>query len=180
MPDDWPEPAFDGGRPRMRKRILYQLNDRLQMEPGVEYTRFEPGRITPAAVLASIRPTELLGKTYPVPIATLDVWWSPRTAGKDHFTVQWYETPDEGAEIDAGDAVDPTLPDGYTLSCGWHQDDHFDELGEAHFQEEYPDGRTERYGVTFGDATPRWVLSEYLQELPSRLATFRDRLDAFP
>lgn len=174
MPDE--EPVFDGGTPGTRKRILFQLNDRLKMEPGVQYTRFTPSRITPAAVIASIKPTELLSRQYPGPIATLEVWWSPRTTGKDHFTIQWYERPDSETELSCSDIVDPTLPDEYTLSCGWHQDEHFNELGEAHFQEEYPDGHTERYGVSFGDATPRWILSHCLDALPDRLVQFRDRL----
>lgn len=180
MAGEDPELAFDGGSPRTRKGILYQLNDRLKMEPGVKYTRFDPGRITPDTIVASIDPTEFLGEPYPAPVVTLEVWWSPRASGKDHFTIQWYEKPESKAETDTEDASDPTLPEGYTLSCGWHQDDHFNELGEAHFQEEYPDGRTERYGVTFDDATPRWILSECLRKLPERLTAFRDRLDASP
>lgn len=176
MPDG--EPAFDGGSPRTRKGILFQLNDRLKMEPGVQYTRFTPSRITPDTVVASIEPTEFLEQAYPAPVATLEVWWSPRSVGKDYFTIQWYETPDSAADIDVIDVTDSTLPEGYTLSCGWHQDEHFNDLGEAHFQEEYPDGRTERYRVSFADATPRWVLSGCLRELPNRLAAFRERLGA--
>lgn len=174
MPDEGP--AFGGGSPRTRKQILYQLNDRLKMEPGVQYTRLVPSRITPDTVVASIKPTEFLSDAYPAPIATLEVWWSPRAGGKDHFTIQWYEAPDDEVDVDADEVTDPTLPDSYTLSCGWHQDEHFNDLGEAHFQEEYPDGRTERYGVTFDDATPRWILSECLRGLPDRLAAFRERL----
>ena len=170
--------AFDGGSPGTRKQILHQLNDRLKMEPGVEYTRFEPSRITPDTVIASFTPQEFLGEAYPAATATLEVWWSPRSMGKDHFTIQWYEERDTEGEIDDEGMTDPTLPVNYTLSCGWHQDDHHNALGEAHFQEEYPDGTTERYGVTFDDATPRWVLSECLRALPDRLATFRERLDA--
>ena len=182
MPGEEPEPelAFGGGSPRTRKQILFQLNDRLKMEPGVKYTRFDPSRITPDTVVASISPTEFLGEAYPAPVVTLEVWWSPRAVGKDHFTIQWYEEPDTEAAIGATNVNDPTLPEEYTLSCGWHQDDHFNELGEAHFQEEYPDGSTERYGVTFGDATPRWILSECLRNLPNRLTVFRDSLDASP
>lgn len=176
--DDDSELIIDGGSPRTRKQILYQLNNRLKMEPGVEYTRFDPSRITPDTVIASIMPTEFLGQVYPVPLATLSVWWSPRSIGKDHFTIQWYEAPDSEADIDPEETVDPTLPEGYTLSCGWHQDDHFNALGEAHFQEEYPDGSAQRYGMTFGDVTPRWILSECLQELPDRLVAFRERLGA--
>lgn len=178
MPEEDPAIAFDGGSPRTRKQILYQLNDRLKLEPGVEHTRFEPGRITPDTVVASIRPTTFIGETYPARTATLEVWWSPRSDGNDHFTIQWYEAPDRKLDFENGDPIDPTLPDGYTLSFGCHQDDHFDELGEAHYQEEYPDGSTKRYGVTFEDATPRWILSTILRELPDRLTTFRERLDA--
>ena len=177
MPSDEP-PVFDGGSPRTRKRILYQLNERLKMEPGVNYTRFDPSRITPEAVIASITPTEFLGESYPAPYATLEVWWSPRVASKDHFSIQWYETPDREEAATGEEVADPTLPEVYTLSCGWHQDDHFNELGAAHFQEEYPDGSTERYGVTFADATPRWILSECLGDLSRRLFEFRDRIDA--
>ena len=177
MPDEDGEPAFDGGTLRTRKGILYQLNNRLKMEPGVRYTRFRPGRITPNTVVASVTPTEFLGMSYPASIATLEVWWSPRTVGKDHFTIQWYEAPDRASDIDADRVTDPRLPDGYTLSCGWHQDDHYNDIGEAHFQEEYPDGHTERYGVTFSDVTPRWILSECLRELPNRLTAFRERLE---
>lgn len=175
MVDEW-EVAFDGGSPRTRKRILYRINDRLKREPGVEFTRFDPGRIAPTEVVASVAPSRFLGVEYPADAATLSVRWSPRSAGKDHFRIQWYEraAPDSNLD-DVGDG-DSTLPDGYTLSCGWHQDDHFQELGEAHFQEEYPDGTTERYGATFGDATPLWILSECLAALPERLEAFRDRL----
>jgi hypothetical protein len=180
MADEEPDLAFDGGRPWSRKQTLLQLNERLKMEPGVGYTRFEPSRITPDTVITSLTPREFLGEAYPAVAATLAVWWSPRSTGKDHFTIQWYETRDAADEAGGAKGSDPTLPSGYTLSCGWHQDDHFDELGEAHFQEEYPDGTVERYGVTFDDATPRWILSENLRELPDRLATFRERLDAVP
>lgn len=180
MAEEEPAIAFDGGSPRTRKRILFQLNDRLKLEPGVAYTRFEPGRITPRTVVASIRPTTFIGETYPARTATLEVWWSPRSDGKDHFAIQWYEAPDRESDFENDDTTDSTLPDGYTLSLGCHQDDHFDELGEAHYQEEYPDGRTKRYGVTFEDATPRWILSTVLRELPDRLTTFRERLDATP
>lgn len=175
--DDW-KIAFDGGSPRTRKQILYQLNDRLKMEPGVEYTRFEPGRITPDTVVASIDPTTFVEKAYPAPTATLEVWWSPRLDGKDHFTIQWYEAPATKEKSSNSNRTDPTLPGGYTLSFGCHQDDHFDELGPAHYQEDYPDGRTERYGVSFEDATPRWILSTFLRDLPDRLVAFRARLDA--
>jgi hypothetical protein len=91
--------------------------------------------------------------------------------------IQWYERADTafGAAVDARD---PTLPEGYTLSCGWHRDDPLNDLGLAHFQEEYPDGSVERYGVSFGDVNPMWILSECLANLPDRLTTFRDRLDA--
>lgn len=178
MVDKQRDIAFDGGSPRTRKQILHQLNDRLKMEPGVEYTKFEPSRITPDTVIASFTPQEFLGEPYPAATATLEVWWSPRSIGKDHFTIQWYEERDTEGETDDEGMTDPTLPADYTLSCGWHQDDHHSELGEAHFQEEYPDGTTERYGVTFDDATPRWVLSECLRELTDRLVTFRERLDA--
>jgi hypothetical protein len=176
MSDDDSVVAFDGGSPRTRKQILYQLNDRLKMEPGVEYTRFDPGRITPDTVVASITPSEFLGEQYPASTATLEVWWSPRSTGKDHFTVQWYETPDTEADI-ADNAIDSTLPEEFTLTCGWHQDDHFNELGEAHYQAEYPDGHTERYGVSFEDSTPRWILSTCLERLPDRLSEFRNRLE---
>jgi hypothetical protein len=168
---DW-EVAFDGGSPRTRKRILYRLNERLKREPGVEYTRFEPGRTAPTEIVACVDPTRFLGREYPAPVATLVVWWSPRSAGRGQFRIQWYESPDR----ERSEEPDPTLPDGYTLSCGWHQDDHFETLGEAHFQEEYPDGHAERYGVTFGDVTPLWVLSECLDALPARLEQFRNRL----
>ena len=178
MVDKQRDLAFDGGSPRTRKQILHQLNDRLKMEPGVEYTKFEPSRITPDTVLASFTPQEFLGEPYPAATATLEVWWSPRSVGKDHFTIQWYEERDTEGETDDEGMTDPTLPADYTLSCGWHQDDHHNALGEAHFQEEYPDKTTERYGVTFDDATPRWVLSECLRELTDRLVTFRERLDA--
>lgn len=127
-------------------------------------------------MVASIDPAEFLGRSYSAPIATLEVWWSPRVVGKDHFTVQWYEAPDSEAAVETDEMSDPTLPEGYTLSCGWHQDEHLDDLGEAHFQEEYPNGRTERYGVTFDEATPRWILSECLRALPDRLEAFRERL----
>lgn len=167
--------AFDGGNPRARKRILYRLNDRLKRESGIEYTRFDPNRIAPIAVVASVDPTRYLATDYQALAATLEVRWSPRSAGNDHFAIQWYERPDTESET-VENATDPTLPDGYTLSCGWHQDDHFNELGDAHFQEEYPDRSTERYGVTFGDRSPLWVLSECLEELPERLETFRERL----
>ena len=140
--------------------------------------KFEPSRITPDTVLASFTPQEFLGEPYPAATATLEVWWSPRSVGKDHFTIQWYEERDTEGETDDEGMTDPTLPADYTLSCGWHQDDHHNALGEAHFQEEYPDKTTERYGVTFDDATPRWVLSECLRELTDRLVTFRERLDA--
>jgi len=119
MPSDEP-PVFDGGSPRTRKRILYQLNERLKMEPGVNYTRFDPSRITPEAVIASITPTEFLGESYPAPYATLVVWWSPRVASKDHFSIQWYETPDREEAATGEEVADPTLPEVYTLSCGWH------------------------------------------------------------
>lgn len=178
MTDEERDIAFDGGSPWTRKQILHQLNDRLKMEPGVDYTRFEPSRITPDTVIASLTPREFLGEAYPAAAATLEVWWLPRLVGKDHFTIQWFEEHDIETEIGDEEMADSTLPSDYTLSCGWHQDEHHNELSEAHFQEEYPDGRTERYGVTFDDATPRWVLSECLRELPDRLATFRDRLDA--
>lgn len=180
MSEDEREFAFDGGSsPRTRKQICYQLNDRLKMQPGVNYTRFSPSRITPDTVVASVDPTMFLSTTYPGPIATLEIWWSPRSSGKDHFTIQWYEAPDSEETLDPNEATDPTLPEGYTISCGWHQDEHFNELGEAHFQEDYPDGSVERYGVTFGDVTPRWILSECLRELPARLERFRDRLDGY-
>lgn len=180
---EW-EIVFDGGSPRTRKRILYRLNERLKREPGVEYTRFEPGRTAPTEIVVSVDPTAFLGREYPASVATLVVWWSPRSAGRDQFRIQWYEAPDgEGGPSGASDRAetptgrsDPTLPEGYTLSCGWHQDHHFEELGEAHFQEEYPDGHAERYGVTFGDVTPLWVLSECLDALSARLERFRERL----
>lgn len=176
MSDDEPVVAFDGGSPRTRKQILYQLNDRLKMEPGVEYTRFDPSRITPDTVIAAVTPNKFLSEAYPASVATLEVWWSPRSGSKDHFSIQWYETPDSEMES-VRNVTDPTLPEEYTLSCGWHQDGRFDDLGVAHFQEEYPSGRTERYGVTFEDASPRWILSVCLQALPDRLSTFRDRID---
>ena len=94
--------------------------------------------------------------------------------------MQWYEAPDRETDVEAAEVVDPTLPEGYTLGCGWQQDDQLDELGETHFQEEHPDGRTERYGATFSDASPRWILSECLRALPDRLGAFRERLDAAP
>lgn len=177
MADEEGAPIFDGGSAPTRKRILFQLNERLKTEPGIQYTRFTPSRITPDTVVASIIPTEFLGKSYPAPIATLEVWWSPRATGQDHFSIQWYEAPDTEVDTALDTGTDPTLPAGYTLSCGWHQDEHHNDLGDAHFQEEYPDGHTERYGVSFSDATPRWILSECLRELPDRLATFRERLD---
>ena len=170
-----PELAFDGGSPRTRKRILYRLNERLKREPGVEYTRFEPGRMAPTEIVGSVTPTELLGREYPAPAATLEIWWSPNSGRKDHFTIQWYEHTDDWSE--QADASDPTLPDEYTLSCGWHQDEHHNELGAAHFQEEYPDGSAERYGLDFGDVSPLWILNECLAQLPDRLETFRNRLD---
>lgn len=173
MSDD-PEFAVDGGTPRTRKRILYRLAERLKREPGVEYTRFDPGRIAPTHVIASVDPTRLLAAEYPASAATLELWWSPRADAKDHFTIQWYERVDDGSELPA--EPDPTLPEGYTLSCGWHQDDHQNDLGEAHFQEEYPDGTAERYGMAFGDVNPVWILSVCLSELPDRLETFRSRL----
>ena len=178
MPSDEPEPVFDGGSPRTRKRILYQLNERLKMEPGVKYTRFDPSRITPETVIASITQTEFLGEAYPARFATLEVWWSPQVASKDYFTIQWYEAPDREQPTDGETATDPTHPEGYTLTCGWHQDDHFTELGTAHFQEEYPDGSTELYGVEFEDATPRWIVSECLRDLPIRLSEFRKALES--
>jgi hypothetical protein len=178
--------AFDGGSPQTRKTILYRLNERLKNEPGIEYTRFEPERTAPTEVVASVNPTAFLGRTYPAPVAVLVVWWSPRTAGNDHFRIQWYEAPDrEGKQAgesnraeERAETADPTLPEEYTLSCGWHQDDHFDGLGEAHFQEEYPGEHMERYGVTFGDVTPLWILSECLEALPTRLDGFRRRLQS--
>lgn len=176
MPDEDPY-ATDGGSPRTRKQILYQLNDRLKLEPGVTTTRFEPSRISPDTVTSSIDPTTFLGDTYPATAATLAVWWSPRRTGRDHFTIQWYESV---ADIEDTDRVlrQARTSEEYTLSCGWHQDAFHDELGPAHFQEEYPDGTTERYGVEFEDATPRWILSRCLSELPERLADFRGRLEA--
>ena len=45
------------------------------------------------------------------------------------------------------------------------------------------DGRlrtVERYGVSFGDVNPVWILSECLANLPDRLRTFRGRLDEGP
>ena len=176
MDGDDPPVAFDGGGPRMQKRILYRLNDRLGHDPGVEYTRFDPGRTAPTGLVASVDPGLLLGAEYPAPAATLEVRWSPRSGRKDRFAIQWYERADtaSGAAVDERDR---TLPEGYTLSCGWHQDDHLNDLGPAHFQEEYPDGSVERYGVSFGDVNPVWILSECLANLPDRLRTFRDRLD---
>lgn len=179
MPGEGSEPTFDGGSPWTRKQILYRLNERLKAEPGVDYTRFEPSRIVPVSVIASIQPTAFMGSAYPAQLATLEVWWSPRVPGKNHFSIQWYESPDSEADT-ATPVPDPTLPGGYTLSCGWHQDDHHNQLGEAHFQEDYPDGHVERYGVEFGDVTPQWVLSTCLCELPDRLMQFRERLDAVP
>lgn len=178
MPNEEPY-ATDGGSPRTRKQSLYQLNDRLKLEPGVTATRFEPSRISPDTVTASIDPTTFLGNAYPATAVTLSVWWSPRRIGRDHFTIQWCEA--------AADTEDTDQPLGhatpsaeYTLSCGWQQDAFHDELGPAHVQEEYPDGTTERYGVEFEDATPRWILSRCLSELPERLADFRGRIEATP
>ena len=82
MPDEEPDLAFDGGRPWSRKQILLQLNERLKMEPGVEYTRFEPSRIAPDTVITSLTPREFLGEAYPAAAATLAVWWSPRSTGR--------------------------------------------------------------------------------------------------
>ncbi|MFC3960230.1 hypothetical protein [Halovivax cerinus] len=167
--------SFDGGQSRTRKTILAQVNERLKREPGVEYTRFVPGRIAPTSVVAAIEPTPFLGETYPAPHATLEVWWAPKSTGRDHAMIQWYETLDEAHPSTDSD-VDPTITSHYTLACGWHQDDHHDELGPAHFQEEYPDGRTKRYGIQFDDVTPLWIVSRCLAELPDRLARFRNRL----
>jgi hypothetical protein len=179
MDGDDPPVAFDGGGPWTRKRILYRLNDRLGHEPGVEYTRFDPGRTAPTGLVASVDPERLLGAGYPAPAATLEVRWSPRSGRKDRFAIQWYERADtaSGAAVDERDR---TLPEGYTLSCGWHQDDHLNDLGPAHFQEEYPDGSVERYGASFGEVNPVWILSECLANLPDRLRTFRGRLDEEP
>lgn len=173
--DDEPV-AFDGGSPRTRKQILFQLNDRLKSEPGVAHTRFEPSRITPDTIVAAVEPTVFLGEQYPAENATLTVWWAPRHASRDQFRIQWYEAAD--SRPDQRRRTSPTQSGEYTLSCGWHQDATHDDLGPAHFQEEYPDGTSERYGVTFKDATPRWILSRCLQKLPARLATFRDRLES--
>lgn len=174
--DEWPV-AFDGGSPRTRKGILRQLNDRLKREPGIEYTRFEPGTIAPTELRAAVKPSQLLGMEYLPPVATLSIRWSLQSSGKDHFAIQWFERPEQERIPSSDDGRDSTLPTRYTLSCGWHQDDHYNELGEAHFQEEYPTGRTERYGVTFGDHHPVWVLSTCLAALPDRLTSFRNRLN---
>ena len=61
MDGDDPPVAFDGGGSWTRKRILYRSNDRLGHEPGVEYTRFDPGRTAPTGLVASVDPTWLLG-----------------------------------------------------------------------------------------------------------------------
>ncbi|MDL0118503.1 hypothetical protein PNQ29_03310 [Halobacterium salinarum] len=174
--DEWPV-AFDGGSPRTRKGILRQLNDRLKREPGIEYTRFEPGTIAPTELRAAVQPSQLLEMEYPAPDATLSIRWSPRPSGNDHFAIQYFERPEQEQTASSADGRDPTLPEGYTLSCGWQQDDHCNELGEAHFQEEYPTGRTERYGVSFGDQHPVWILSTCLAALPDRLTSFRNRLN---
>lgn len=170
------ELRFDGGQPRTRKAILKQVNERLKREPGIEYTRFDPGRITPTSVIGAVDPATFLGNAYPAPHATLEVWWAPKSRGNDRVRIQWYETRD-AAHPEPADESDPTVPTEYTLTCGWHQDDHHDDLGPAHFQEEYPDGRTERYSVTFDDAAPIWIVSTCLERLPERLSAFRDRID---
>lgn len=174
MDESLPEVAFDGGSPRTRKRILYRLKERLKNEPGVEYTRFEPGRIAPVHVIASVETMPFLEIEYPAPAATFDIRWSPRSSGKDHFRIQWYERKDEGSEI--VDDAESVRSDGYTVSCGYHQDNHFNELGKAHFQEEYPDGTAKRYGVQFDKTHPVWILSSCLAEFPDRLEAFRGRL----
>jgi hypothetical protein len=68
----------------------------------------------------------------------------------------------------------------YSLSYGWDQDDHLYELGPAQFQEKYPDRSVKRYGVSFDDVDPVWILSECPANLPDRLRTFRGRLDKGP
>ena len=79
--------------------------------------------------------------------------------------IQWYERADTALGV-AVDARDRTLPEGYTLSCGWLQDDRLSDLGPAHFQE-YPNGSVERYGASFGDVNSVWILSECLMSLPN-------------
>lgn len=169
--------VFLAGAPpfETREATLRRLKQWLDGHGYVEYARFVPTDASPRRVIASIRPGRLFGTDYPVDLATLEITWQTRRDGKDHFWLTWIERPDEYAETEGLRTEDPTLPSGYALTVGLHQDDTHPELGPAHFQNERPDA-TDRDGIDLVGNSPLAVLDYFLGELPGRVEAVRDEV----
>lgn len=169
--------VFLAGTPpfETREATLRRLKQWLDGHGYVEYARFEPDDDSPRRVIASVWTDRLFGVDYPVDVATLEVQWQTRRDAKDHFWITWAECPDEYAETKGLRTDDPTLPSGYTLTAGLHQDDTHPDLGPAHFQHERP-GVAEREGINLVGNSPLAILDYFLGVLPEHVAMLRDEV----
>lgn len=140
----------DGGRNYSRKELCYRIRAFLKQQPGVETVRFEPSRLRPEAVVATVAPEQFLGREHDSEATTLEVEWRPRPDDHDGFRVQWIES-------DAGRSV------------GWHQDDTHPGLGDCHVQVDGVDGTVHREPASFDYDNPLGIVSECLAALPTVL-----------
>lgn len=170
---------FLAGRPpfETRAKTLTRLEEWLDGHGYVEYVRRTETRDGVPVVLASMYPRVLFQDAYPVERATLTVEWQLRRGGKDHYWLTWTERPDEATDATGVRTADPTLPDGYALTVGLHQDETHPDLGPAHVQREYPDGYdAERDGVDLVGHAPVAVLDHFVSVLPAHVEQIRTRI----
>ena len=135
-----------GGRGFTRREGLRRIKERLEKEPGFSDVQYQPSRLRPRSVIATVDTEMFLGNRFPRQQATCEVTWRPR-AGTDVQRVQWVD-----------DAV----------SLGWHKDDDHEELGTTHFQIETAEESVHEPGHLEAEA-PLSFLETCLQRLPAKL-----------
>lgn len=140
----------DGGRNYTRKELCYRIRAFLAHQPGMDDLRFEPSRLRPKVVAATVATPRFLGRERSPERATFEVEWRPRPGDRDGFRIQWIES-------------------GPGRSVGWHQDATHPDLGACHFQVDAADGTTRREPASFDYDHPLGILSECLAALPTVL-----------
>lgn len=139
--------VFVGGRGFTRFEGLRRISKRLQNVPGFTDIRYEPSRIRPRTVVATVDVEMFLGRAFPRTEATVEVTWRARE-GTDVQRVQWIDE---------------------TVSLGWHKDDDHPALGTTHFQIDSEDESDHEPAHIEAEA-PLHFLEICLDRLPDQLA----------
>lgn len=138
-----------GGNPYDKRRIYQRIHQRLNKQPEFSDVQYLPSKNRPREIHANVDVAQFLEQSYPTTTARVEIEFVFRQ-NWNHYWIQWVE-PERG------------------LSCGWHQDNTHPELGQCHFQIDYPDGSVDREEATFLDAHPLSVVETRLQSLPEKL-----------